>query len=92
MAKPQLILGNEGSTGHSLAATPCLCFATLLLLCAACIFLHISCAAFFPVSQKEILHFPLVELTLSQFILTAEMLSVCGQPQQALEDLEVLKA
>lgn len=52
--------------------------ASTLYLCS--IFPQTSPTAFSPMSWKETLHFPYVKLTLGQFILIAEMLSVCGQP------------
>lgn len=83
MTKAQLILGTEGNTGHLFATTPYLSSGILLLLCTYYfIFPQTSPPAFSPVSKKKILHFPFVKLTLGQFILIAEMLSVCGQPSR----------
>lgn len=63
------------------------CNCTLSLLCytASTLYLLLYLSpdlspSFSLISHKEILHFPFVKLTLGQFILIAEMLSVCGQP------------
>lgn len=83
MAKAQLILGIKGKVGHLFATTKYHSAATLLLLCTCYpLFPQTPPPAFSPISQKEILHFPFVKLTLGQFIWVAEMLSVCGQPSR----------